>query len=424
MPEGLFRREVLEAQRGGWLGCVAVAIPLSQWLIAALALFLAALIAIFLVFGHYTRRERVIGQLVPSAGLLNVVAPVAGTITRVAVREGQRVKAGEILLELTDAQDNSLLGDTNALVAQHLNQQRAALEADLQTQRARTAQGVRALREQARLLEAQLRQVTGQIELQRQQVASEEQLLQRIRPLAGEGYVSALQIQQQQTALFDAKAKLKALVREQIDVRQQIQAVRQQSERLPLDAAMQRSETTRQVASIDESIAKNALDRVSVLRAPRSGIVSAELFEPGQMVNKAQTLVSILPVGSQLQAQLLVPSRAIGFIEPGSRVVLRYQAFPYQKFGQQYGRVADVSRSALPPKDSMTLSGQQAQEPLYRVRVTLDHQTVSVYGKPEMLMPGMALEADILLERRRLIEWVFEPLYGVMHRISGDDLHG
>jgi len=123
---------------------------------------------------------------------------------------------------------------------------------------------------------------------------------------------------------------------------------------------------------------------------------------------------------------LLVPSRAIGFIEPGSRVVLRYQAFPYQKFGQQYGRVTDISRSALSPPDIAALMGQQAQqqEPLYRIQVKLDSQQISVYGKPEPVKPGMALEADILMERRRLIEWVFEPLYGVARHLAGDAAHG
>jgi membrane fusion protein len=119
-----------------------------------------------------------------------------------------------------------------------------------------------------------------------------------------------------------------------------------------------------------------------------------------------------------------VPSRAIGFIEPGSRVVLRYQAFAYQKFGQQYGRVADVSRSALTPTEVNALVGQQPREPVYQVKVTLDSQQVLAYGKPEPVKPGMALDADILMERRRLIEWVFEPLYGMAQRMAGGAAHG
>ena len=161
------------------------------------------------------------------------------------------------------------------------------------------------------------------------------------------------------------------------------------------------------------------MQRAAVLRAPRDGVVSAVLPKAGQTVSAGQPLLSILPAGSTLQAQLLVPSRAIGFIDPGSRVVLRYEAFSYQKFGQQYGHVTDVSRSALTSSEITTLIGQQSQEPLYRVQVTLDKQFVLAYGKQEAVKPGMTLQADILMDRRSLLEWVFEPLYGMAHHLTG-----
>ena len=192
---------------------------------------------------------------------------------------------------------------------------------------------------------------------------------------------------------------------------------------MPLEAAAKRNETERQLASVLQSMAQNEMARAVVLRAPRDGVVSAVLFKEGQMVSAGQPLLSLLPAGATLQAQLLVPSRAIGFIAPGNRVVLRYQAFPYQKFGQQYGRVDDVSRSALAPSEVAALVGEQAKEPLYRVQVALDSQRVMAYGKAEPVKPGMVVEADILMERRRLIEWVFEPLYGIGRRLRGQT-HG
>ena len=164
---------------------------------------------------------------------------------------------------------------------------------------------------------------------------------------------------------------------------------------------------------------QNEAARATVLRAPRTGVVSAVLAREGQMVASGQPLLSILPAGAVLRAQLLVPSRAIGFVAPDSRVVLRYQAFPYQKFGQHYGRVVEISRSALTPAEVSALVGQQVEEPLYRIEVALDSQHVMAYGKAEPVRPGMAVDADILLERRRLIEWVFEPLYGIGRRWEG-----
>lgn len=419
----LFRHEVLEARRGEWLGPILIAAPLSRWLWTSLALSLAIALVLFLTLGHYTRRESVTGQLVPSAGLLNLSAANAGMITHVWIHDGQAVHQGDPLIEISSEQDSAALGDTHALVSQQLDAQRARLQADLQTQQQLSIQQNSALHDKAALLRAQLDQINGQLAIQKKEADSAEQLLERIRPLSANGYVSALQIQQQQTAAFEAQTQYKALLRQQLDTQQQLDATQQQLTQLPLDAATKRNDTERQLAEIGQSMAQNEMQRAVVLRAPRDGTVSAVLLKEGQMVTAGQATLSLLPTGSVLQAQLLVPSRAIGFIEPGSRVVLRYQAFPYQKFGQQYGRVSDVSRSALTPSEVQTLVGQQSQEPLYRVQVTLDSQRVMAYGKPEAVKPGMAVDADILMEKRSLLEWVFEPLYGMAHHLMGNS-HG
>lgn len=80
------------------------------------------------------------------------------------------------------------------------------------------------------------------------------------------------------------------------------------------------------------------------LTAPVAGLVASRLVEVGQAVQPGQPMLSLLPEGSQLRAQLLVPSAAIGFVKKGDQVLLRYKAHPYQKFGSHIGRVIRVSR--------------------------------------------------------------------------------
>ncbi|HXE77856.1 MAG TPA: ATP-binding cassette domain-containing protein [Rhodanobacter sp.] len=134
MSGKLFRQQVMEAQRSDWLDSIMVAAPLSRWLLTVLVLALAAAIALFLLLGHYTRRATVRGLLVPTAGLLNVVAPSVGTITRLAVRDSQHVTAGDVWLRLSSEQDSAALGDVHTLVGKEFETQRARLQADLQTQ--------------------------------------------------------------------------------------------------------------------------------------------------------------------------------------------------------------------------------------------------------------------------------------------------
>lgn len=91
-----------------------------------------------------------------------------------------------------------------------------------------------------------------------------------------------------------------------------------------------------------------------------------------------------MPQGSPLQALLLVPSSAIGFVHVETNVVLHYQAFPYEKFGVQHGSVVSISRSALTLSEVTTLLGvQPPREALYRVQVQLAVERIDVHGKLE-----------------------------------------
>ncbi|HKX94890.1 MAG TPA: HlyD family efflux transporter periplasmic adaptor subunit, partial [Methylibium sp.] len=164
-----------------------------------------------------------------------------------------------------------------------------------------------------------------------------------------------------------------------------------------------------------------------VVHAPVDGVVSAVLAQPGQTVTPAAALASLVPAGSQLQAHLYAPSSALGFVRTDQPVLLRYQAYPYQKFGQQSGRVLQVARTPLQATElagvplagvSSTASTVSA-EPLYRITVALQRQDVAAYGQAQPLAAGMQLEADVQLDRRRLIEWLFEPLLGLGDRVAG-----
>jgi len=189
MSQGLFRQEVIDAKRGEWLGSIIVATPLSRWAWTLLAAALAATLVAFLVFGNYTRRESVTGQLVPSAGLINLTAISAGGIRRVWVHEGQSVHEGDPLVEISSDQDSAALGDTHALVGQQLSLQHQHLEQDLQTQQLLQEQQSQALRAKIVSLTAQQAQIAGQLQLEQRQAESAQSLLQRIQPLASKGYV-------------------------------------------------------------------------------------------------------------------------------------------------------------------------------------------------------------------------------------------
>ncbi len=101
---------------------------------------------------------------------------------------------------------------------------------------------------------------------------------------------------------------------------------------------------------------------------------------------------------------------------------MRYQAYPYQKFGHAKGKVITVSKTALPANEISAIANQgggnqQNSEPLYSITVELASQTINAYGKQQKLQSGMLLDADVMQEKRRLYEWVLEPLFSLTGKL-------
>lgn len=419
MPFDLFRKEVIAARQNDWLGTIRLQPPHLGWFFFGLGLVVTIAASWLLIGGHYTRHEQVDGTLVPSSGLLTVTPVVSGIVTRIMVSEGDKVHAGQPLLEISSEQDSAALGNTHAAIATQLQVKRNRLQADLNEQQQMFSLQQKDMRLRLTLIREQILKIKQQMVIQKQRTDNATALYEQWSRLSNVGIVSKLQVLQQHDSALQDQSDLKQLNGQSLQLQQQAQVLQGQLDQLPVTISGKRNDTERQLADVAQSLSKNAAQGAVLLRSPADGMVTNVLVHLGQAVTAQQSLTIVLPTKSQLLAELWVPSKAVGFIAPGERVVMRYHAYPYQKFGQHLGRVRDVSRSAVPAAEVSKLLGQEIKEPRYRVRVALDSQSVLAYGHIDMLKPGMTLDADVLLDRRRLIEWMFEPLYGFTHSLGG-----
>jgi membrane fusion protein len=224
-----------------------------------------------------------------------------------------------------------------------------------------------------------------------------------------------VQAQQKQDEWLDHQAKLQALQRVQMTLQRDIRSAELEADSSQMKFKNQRAAIERNISTLAQNITESESRRNIVITAPHDGTVTTILAEQGQNATTANPLLSILPQGAKLQAQLLVPSSAVGFVEQGQTVSVRYQAFPYQRFGSHQGRIVEIAKTLITPKEAdlpVTL-----QEPVYRVTVEIDKQAVQAYRQDIPLQSGMLLDADIWLDHRRLIEWVFDPLYSILGRV-------
>lgn len=414
MTQPLFRPEVLEAKRGSWLGGISLAQPIRLWMLTLAAVAAATVIVLFVTLGTYTRRSTVTGQLVPSQGLATVLAPATGVVVRLDAVEGDRVGMGAALAVVAVPRATLASGDTQVALEQQLGQRQAGLVAAQEAQQRQLQAQVQGAGAQLAVAQRELAQIESEVATRKDQIRIATETLERLRRLEGGQYVSVLQIKQQEAAVLEYTGQMQALQRQAIGTHRLIVQLQQAVRELPAQGQASEAGFQRELAQLEQERVQTQASGALVVKTPVTGVVATQVIKPGQAVQAGQPLMTLLPGDGRLEAELLVPSRAIGFIEPGDRVLLRYQAFPYQKFGHQEGRVAAISRSALSAGELGGLIGSTQQgEPFYRVTVSLARQAIIAYGKPEALKPGMLVDADVLGERKALVEWIFEPLYSL-----------
>ncbi len=423
----LFRPQVLDEQQTRWLGTVAIRPRLSHRWYAGFSMLIVAVITATLCMASYTRKARVAGWLVPEQGMIRVFSPRVGVATKVMVREGDVVAAGQALVALSGEESSVAVGDTNAQAALELQAQRASLGAEQQRAAQSFGQQRAMLAERIAATRAEQENMVQEIALQKRRVALARTSEKRLDELKARGFISAQQVQITAEATLDQAGKLRSLERALSSLGRERLALEAELNDMPLKLATQNALVARSTSAIDRELAEVAARRELLITAPQAGTVTAIHTARGAAVGTGAPLLSIVPRGATLEAHLYASSRAIGFLRPQQQVHLRYLAYPYQKFGHYTGTIKSISRTGIEPAELPAQFGAaagngngngNAGEALYRITVTLARQDVTAYGARVPLAPGMQLDADILLERRRLVEWVLDPVYTITGRLG------
>jgi membrane fusion protein len=300
-------------------------------------------------------------------------------------------------------------GSTNEAVALEQRNRREMLEKEQAQWRDLGAQQIEQVRRRVKDLDNELTQIDREAKLQEERIKSARDQLARYQGLAGERqFVSEALVKQKRDEVTDQEIKLQTLRRQRSQVERDLAAAKLEEPAIALRSRTQVEQVSRQMSELREGMAQTEARRETVIRAPMAGVVTNIAVNRGQSISADSPLAMVLPKGSGLHVELLVPTRAIGFVKPGQEVVLRYDAFPYERFGQYRGVVTDISRNVWSPGDR--IGPISAREPVYRVDVKLDRQSVQALDQEFALRPGMLVNADLLLEKRTLLEWIFEPV--------------
>lgn len=386
--------------------------PLPVTAVSAVCGVLAFALLLFLIFGVYTRRVHADGILAPKTGLITISSPSTGRISTSGAVEGETVEKGQLLFTI-DVDAMSASGPTQKRVQVQLEAQRASVERQRATRASVATIERQALHDQLANMQDQAQGTEKQVDLQRQLTQSLKDRADQLKAALGRGIARASDVQNQNFLYIEANSQLAQFEQSGLQLKGKIADLQAKLAAFDSNLARDLAELDRQIAQLRQQVAESEAKHAIEIRAPERGSLTSLRVHAGQQVAAGAPMLTLLPSVGNLQANLFVDSSAIGFVATGEPVMLRYAAFPFQRFGLYRGVVTEVTRAPVDATDGVHRKEESggAQPSLYRITVKPNRSYVLVYGDHRGLEAGMQVGADIALERRPLYRWLLDPVY-------------
>jgi len=383
-------------------------------LFTLLAFVLVAALVVFAATTEYSPVHRVPSYVDPRGSLVRLSAPISGRVRGLAVEQGALVRRGALLAVL----------DSDPLRADG-GSEHGALRGRLEDERATIDREMGAARQEAdanqALIDRKLHGLRAEREALGVQIRASDELLNSLRAqseqiaaVAAQGYVSRLQAVQKKDEVTSQRSRL-AELRSTL-ARIDLEIATTEGERQVVAAKLHGLVENRRRSSgeLERLIVQSDSEAEQAIRAPADGVVSTALIANGQSVAAGQPLFTIAPLDEPLIVRLLVPARAAASVKADLGVKVVFRAYPQEKFGQFDARIETVSD--MPSLASEIEHIYTLSEPVFIATASLPKQLRAPDGRLLKIKAGMLADALVPIERRTVLEWLFEPLLRGFHQ--------
>lgn len=417
MQKSLFRTEALEHQKDALHGEVLIIPSLSHKIITSVLVLWVMAVAVWLFSSGYARQETVTGWLEPPTGVVRVYASNStGKIKQILVSEGELVTSGQPLVIVNGDRILENGDNLEKLLLDEYESQRLLLSSQIESS--------------ISIYDVKLKDVEQQIEASRQDLARlDEQIatvkqrhtilksrVQNSLKINQDGHISDVEYETQVEQELAVRSEYQSLMRSHVNQLNRIEQLNTQLELMPKEQQDTIAQINSALSDIAQKIAQLHGQKAHVVKATVDGIITNLQVRTGQQASSTLPLMSIVPEDTLLEAKIVVPVRAAGFVQDGQQLTVRYDAFPYQKFGLYSGTIDSISSTIILPNE-ITALPVAIDEPVYVIKARLNERHITAYGSKLALKSGMTLSADIQLEDRSIIEWLLEPIYSLKGRI-------
>jgi hemolysin D len=406
-----------------------------------------ALFAILVVWAFFAKLDIVAvaeGHLVPQTAVKIVQPAENGIVREILVAEGDEVTEGQVLVRLDPTvarADNRSAQGQLALKRLELKRVEAQLagrsltrsaeddiaiftqvQADASARMRTQADAVRqeeatALRMDSELLSA--RETLSKLD---RTLASYQRTAEAYTKLAKDQLVGSLAAEEKQREYLERQQDLKSqqayVASLEASLQSQRARVAQLESRYRSDLQAERVQLSNDVARLGEEAEKQGFrEGLLELKAPQAGIVKdLATTTVGAVVQPGTVLLSLVPVGEPLVAEVFIQNQDIGFVREGQSVRVKLSAYPFTKYGMLEGRVttisADASRLAPPTAggDSGESTPAESATSPFKARVLLTAQQLTSIGNALPIAAGMQVKTEIQQGERTVLEYLLSPV--------------
>lgn len=421
----LFRKEALYHQRNHWLGKALLLKGIPTWIVVSFTLFFIIIILVTLTKGDYTRRINVRGEIFSQQQTVTILAPQQGKIVKKYVAVGDMVVKGSPLYELDisrDTQSGNFSENSKASINKQIaltNNIIYKLKENKEINIKKLTQQLVEYRKSYDSTKALVENSLNGLKDMKNSMKNYDEYLKRGLISKEQSYNQRYLFYQQQSSWQNMNSQLIQENLQIINLESEITSASADFDNRILEYELKLSEYNRMLAEVD---ANGTL----VITSPTAGKVENMSFTEGQMFSLSDSLAQILPGENQhYQLMLWLPNQGVPFIHPGDKVNIRYDAYPYEKFGQFSGEIASLSRvpatdsEMMSYKGSSPITGQQPKEAYYKTIVTLRDQVLHSEGRRLPIGNGMSAEVTLFLEKRPLYQWILSPYYDIKRSLGG-----
>ena len=422
---GLFRQEAINYQKAKWMGKALLIKGYSAWFVFLLSIIFIIVLVLAVIFGTYTRRINVPGEITTQPRAINLFSTQQGFIITSHVKVGDKVKKGDPIYEL-DVSQTTQLGNVTQKTIESINNQIKNISEIIETLKENKQITLNALKQQIDEYNKFHQDSLLLVKNAEKGMSEMYESMQNYADYQRRGLINNEQFNNQRYLYYQQQNSYQLL---------QNQIIQENLSIIQLN-----SELVTKIADFDNKISEyqfqlNALQRqltevnakgTLIVSAPSDGRIESLSVTEGQMVKTDDSLAQLIPANTDSYNLVLwAPNESVPYISINDKINIRYEAYPYQRFGQFSGKIMSISNVPASSQEMSTYSSSPLSrnninyQAYYKVIVSLDKQQMAKFNNKIKLTNGMKADITLFLEKRPIYQWMLSPFYDIQKSITG-----